>query len=195
MSESKFWAKIILTVLNAGVIAVNYMKWSAALTLCRCRETPPLFITTPLAPAGPLWPKVFGGPKNPGRWPRGRTDEAQSSLGSDSGTWLVLARFWPDSGNAANVSLEPCIGLSCVSRSLCTEPRLGFYVTANEFFFKPFVVHSKECRLRIRSVLRPTFSCSCFPYSYILHKCTQSSPLLFAAAHYLSSKQSVARSL
>lgn len=52
-----------------------------------------------------------------------------------------------------------------------------------------------KCRLRIRSVLRPTFFCSSFPYSYILHKCSQTSPLLFAAARYLSSKKTVARFL
>ncbi len=86
------------------------MKWSATLTLSRRWETSPLFITTPLAPAGPLWPKVFVGPKKPGRWPRGSTDEARSSPGSDSGNatgpgthWH--ARFWPDSGNTANQTI------------------------------------------------------------------------------------------
>ncbi len=51
------------------------MKWSAALMLPRRGETPPLFISNPLAPVGPLWFKVFVGPKNPGRWPWGSTDE------------------------------------------------------------------------------------------------------------------------
>ncbi len=84
------------------------MKWSTALTLSRCGETPSLFITTPLASAGPLWPKVCVGLKNPGRWPRGSTDESRSSPGSDSGNTTgpgthYHARFWPDSGNTANV--------------------------------------------------------------------------------------------
>ncbi len=58
---------------------------SSALTLSRCGETPPLFITTPLAPVGQLWLKVFVGAKNPGRWPWESTNEAQTSPGSDGG--------------------------------------------------------------------------------------------------------------
>ncbi len=82
------------------------MKLSAALMLSRSGETPPLFITTPLAPVGPLWPKVFVGPKKTGHWPQRNTEEARSSPGSDSGNatgpeidWH--AHFWPDSGNTA----------------------------------------------------------------------------------------------
>ncbi len=62
--------------------------------------------TPPLALVGPLWPKVFVEPKNPGRWPRGSTDKARSSPGSDSGNvtgpgtyWHAC--FWPGSGDTA----------------------------------------------------------------------------------------------
>ncbi len=80
-----YFQKKVECSFNSGVIAVNFMKWSAALTLSRCGKTPPLFRTTPLAPVGPLWPKVFVGPKNPDRCARGSTDEARSSPGSDGG--------------------------------------------------------------------------------------------------------------
>ncbi len=59
--------------------------------------------------SSPSWPALAQGfrrAKKPGCWPRGSTDEARSSPGSDSGNatgpgthWH--ARFWPDSGNTA----------------------------------------------------------------------------------------------
>ncbi len=72
LSESEFWAKIILKVLKAGVIAVNFMKWSTALTLSS-------------SPSLPALAQGFYRAKNPVRWPRGSTDEARSSPRSDSG--------------------------------------------------------------------------------------------------------------
>ena len=67
---------------------------------------PPLLSLRPEAPAGPPWPKVFGGPKKAGRWPRESPALARLGPGSDSGNatglgspWL--ARFRRDSGNAA----------------------------------------------------------------------------------------------
>ncbi len=97
------YAKSILKVFNAVVIAVNFMKWSAVLTR---GETTPLLITTPLAPVGPLWPKVFVGPTKPGRWPRGSTDEAQSSPESDSGNATALACTGTAFGPAVETRLE-----------------------------------------------------------------------------------------
>ncbi len=64
--------------------------------------------------SSPSWPALAQGfrrAKKPGRWPRGSTDEARSSPGSDSGNatgpgthWH--ARFWPDSGNTAIESMK-----------------------------------------------------------------------------------------
>ncbi len=82
----------LLKVFNAGVIAINFMKWSTALTLSRHGETPPLFITTPLAPVGPLWPKVFVGPKNPAVGPEEAPTRHDQALEVTVETRLSLAR-------------------------------------------------------------------------------------------------------
>lgn len=72
----------------------------------RSENCPPLLSLRPEAPAGPHWPKVFGGPKKAGRWPQESPALARLSPGSDSGNatglgspWL--SRFRRDSGNAA----------------------------------------------------------------------------------------------
>ncbi len=71
----------------------------------------------------PSWPALAQGfrrAKKTGRWPRGSTDEARSSPGSDSGNetgpgthWH--ARFWPDRGNTA---IAPQIITDCGNLTL-----------------------------------------------------------------------------
>ncbi len=83
------------------------MKWSATLTLRNSG-----FVQN--HSSSPSWPALTQGfrrAKKPGRWPRGSTDEARSSPGSDHGNttgpdthWH--ARFWLGSGNAANAEVK-----------------------------------------------------------------------------------------
>ncbi len=59
--------------------------------LSRRGETSPLFITTPLAPVGLLWPKVFVGTKNPDRWPEEAPTKHDQAPEVTVETRLVLA--------------------------------------------------------------------------------------------------------
>ncbi len=199
MSEVSFESKITFTVLNAGAIAVNYIKWSAAWRFARCRETPPLFIATHLAPAGPLWPKVFGGPKNPGRWPRGSTDEAQSSLWKwqwkRDWSWHALACPLLARQGETRLMLVWALHRSVLCFKIITyraEVRLLWGDCLIEFF-SSHLLSILKCRLRIRSVLSPTFSFSSFLIHTYFINAHKQVHFLFAAAHYLSSKQTVAR--
>lgn len=56
----------------------------AMLCLCGSGGSMPLSMTSPLAPVGLLWPKVFGGPKIPGCWPPGSPTKARSSPGHNA---------------------------------------------------------------------------------------------------------------
>ncbi len=129
-------------------------------TLSRRWETLPLFITTPTAPVGSFWLKLFVRPKKPGCGPRGSTDEARSGPGSDSGNatgpgthWHTC--LWANSGNTASEAGWSWIGLKLRSSKTCRSSEsfclFVFLVCSAQHF--PFLVFHSE-RLCLRALSR-----------------------------------------